>query len=76
MRFQQVVRIFMATQIRSGYPIKTSLREFHVASMSPTVCIIIKVQAPLHMGAAEFTIHCRLHWEKESITEIWRSEMY
>jgi len=35
-----------------------------------------KFQTPLNMGVAEFTVHCRLHWEKESITEMWRPEMY
>ena len=44
--------------------------------MSPSSWIVDQFQALLHMGAAELPVRCRLHWEKESITEMWRPEIY
>jgi hypothetical protein len=40
-----------------------------------SIWIVAQFQAPLHMGAAEFPVRCRLHRENESITEMWGPEM-
>lgn len=60
----------MAIQQKWALPIRV------VASMPLTIMIVCKTQAPLHIGEAEFPVRCRLHRGKESITEMWRPEMY
>ena len=67
----------MATQVRSGYPIKTDPTDSCAfLPMSPSSWIVGQFQAPLHMGAAELPVRCRLHRGIESITEMCRPEIY
>ena len=45
-------------------------------AMPPSSWNVGQIQAPLHMGVAALPVRFRIHRGKESITEMWRPEMY
>jgi len=62
--------------LRVSHENRVTGNDMYLANTLPDRWIECQFQAPLHMGAAELSVHCRLHWKKESIKEMWRSEIY